>query len=290
MSNKSIVIMYAIDPSTDTIKLLIGKHSIYNDLMFIGGGKKKNESESLCVSRELYEETRGIFGSVSNTHKIIENESFEYKPIFLTRHIERRNKKISIKLKVSTFFLRIDYDENIGLKFKDRDENDENWRGVCFNELSDIVWIDLSKLNIFFPMFFCEDKIIIKEINKHSTLQILINSNEKKQLSTLSNPKSAVLISTGQQGQPDKVRVAEGNSSPAPFGGSPRCRRQLTGQQGQPDNRDNRTKSALPSATQVRGAFGNSSPRWTPLTTNQRFSDENDSWTTVCYRNKIHSI
>jgi 8-oxo-dGTP pyrophosphatase MutT (NUDIX family) len=221
--------MYAIDPSTDTIKLLIGKHSIYNDLMFIGGGKKKNESESLCVSRELYEETRGIFGSVSNTHKIIENESFEYKPIFLTRHIERRNKKISIKLKVSTFFLRIDYDENIGFKFKDRDDNDG---GVCFNELSDIFWIDLSKLNIFFPMFFCEDKIIIKEINKHSTLQILINSNEKKQVSTLYNPltsHSAVLRS-------------------------------------------------------------NSSPCWNPRTTNQGFSDENDSWTTVCYRNKIDSI
>jgi ADP-ribose pyrophosphatase YjhB (NUDIX family) len=44
----------------------------------------------------------------------------------------------------------------------------------------------------------------------------------------------------GQQGQPDKVRVPFGNS---------------------PDNRDNRTKSAFPSATQVRVPFGNSSPR-----------------------------
>jgi 8-oxo-dGTP pyrophosphatase MutT (NUDIX family) len=180
MSSKSIVIMYAIEPFTKTIKLLIGKHSVYNDLMFIGGGKKKTESDSLCVSRELYEETRAIFGPVETIHKLIDDESVEFRPIYIRRNIERRNKKISIQLKVTTFLLRINYDKNIGYKFKNRDKS-----GVCFNELSEISWIDLSKLNKFYPLFFEEDQRIIREVQKDSTFELLIKMNQQKQVNNL---------------------------------------------------------------------------------------------------------
>jgi 8-oxo-dGTP pyrophosphatase MutT (NUDIX family) len=180
MSSKSIVIMYAIEPITNKIKLLIGKHSVYNDLMFIGGGKKKTESDSLCVSRELYEETRAIFGPVTTIHKLIDSQSVEFRPIYIRRNIERRNKKISIKLKVTTFLLRINYDKNIGYKFKNREKH-----GECFNELSEISWIDLSKLNIFYPLFFEEDQRIIREVQKDSTFEFLIKMNQQKQLNNL---------------------------------------------------------------------------------------------------------
>jgi 8-oxo-dGTP pyrophosphatase MutT (NUDIX family) len=180
MSSKSIVILYAIDPNTNSIKLLIGKHSVYNDLMFIGGGKKKTESDSLCVSRELYEETRTIFGPVKTIHKLIEEQSVEHSPIYITRHIERRNKKISIKLKVTTFLLRINYDKNIGYKFKNRKKS-----GICYNELSEIFWINLSKLDVFYPLFFEEDQKIIREVQKESKFEKLIKLNQKKQVDIL---------------------------------------------------------------------------------------------------------
>jgi 8-oxo-dGTP pyrophosphatase MutT (NUDIX family) len=180
MSSKSIVILYAIEPVTNTVKLLIGKHSVYNDLMFIGGGKKKSESDSLCVSRELYEETRTIFGPVNTIHKLVKEQSVEHSPIYIKRHIERRNKKISIKLKVTTFLLRINYDKNISYKFKNREKS-----GLCYNELSDILWIDLSKLYVFLPLFFEEDQEIIKEVQKESRFEILIKLNQKKQVNIL---------------------------------------------------------------------------------------------------------
>jgi 8-oxo-dGTP pyrophosphatase MutT (NUDIX family) len=185
-SNKSIVILYAIDEN-NKVKLLIGKHSVFNDFMFIGGGQKKTESKSLCVSRELFEETRTIFGPVNTIHKLIDEQSVEHKPIYITRHIERRNKKITIKLKVSTFFLRINYDKNISYKFKNRKKS-----GVCYNELSDILWIDLSKLNLFYPLFFEEDQEIIKEVQKDS-FEILIKLNQKKQVNILLQTEPCII-------------------------------------------------------------------------------------------------
>jgi 8-oxo-dGTP pyrophosphatase MutT (NUDIX family) len=187
MSSKSIVILYSIDPNTNSIKLLIGKHSVYNDFMFIGGGKKKTESDSLCVSRELYEETKTIFGPVNKIHKLIEEQSVEHSPIYITRHIERKNKKISIKLKVTTFLLRINYDKNIGYKFRNRNKS-----GICYNELSEIFWIDLSKIDSFYPLFFEEDQEIIREVQKETRFEYLIKLNQKKQVDILLQSKYGV--------------------------------------------------------------------------------------------------
>jgi len=175
MISKSIVIFYS-ETDNGVIKLLVGKHSIYKDLMFIGGGKKKFETNSFCASREIYEETKTLFGPIDYLHDIIENDVFKCRPII----IERNMGKIKTDMRIHIYFARIPYIHDINTLFS-KILIDE----YCFNELSDLLWINLEDLEISKSLFFNEDSLLLSEIEKESNIKKLISINQSKQKITM---------------------------------------------------------------------------------------------------------
>jgi 8-oxo-dGTP pyrophosphatase MutT (NUDIX family) len=150
--------------------------------MFIGGGKKKKETNSLCASREIYEETKRIIGPISYLHEFIENNTFKCRPVSINRDITRKKKNITIKMRIHIYFVRIPYIHDISQLFKNKGNENEK----CYNELSDITYVNMKDLDKIKKEFFEEDLEILKTVNKESDLNKLININQRKQLKTLS--------------------------------------------------------------------------------------------------------
>lgn len=174
MLSKSIVIFYTYN---NGIQLLIGKHKIYNDKMFIGGGQKKGEDRDLCVSREIFEETRKIFGTVKDIYNLISEQTLKCGPFYINRLIERNNKTINLKLRINICFVRIPYMNNINELFQKR-----VIKAKCYNELSDIIWINIRDLNMIKEKeFFSEDVKVIEQLKKYNIYKLIeINDNIQK--------------------------------------------------------------------------------------------------------------
>ena len=176
--SKSVIIFYSYTPQG--IKLLIGKHSVYNDFMFIGGGRKKHESNSLCASREIFEETKSLFGSIDYLHTILSNQSFKCRPITIDRLIPKQNSILRIKLKIHVYLLRVPYIHNINNYF-----NQQRFVEECFNELNEMIWINLEDLPSLTHLFFSEDSQLLSLLQKESNLSKLININQRQQLENI---------------------------------------------------------------------------------------------------------
>lgn len=174
MISKSIVIFYSI--TENGIKLLLGRHSVYKDLMFIGGGKKRNESNSLCASREVFEETRKLMGPVEYIHNIIENKVFKCRPVKINRTIGNR----IINMNIHMYFTRIHYIPHLDNLFQ---KSDIDINDLAYNELCEMVWVDLEKLKNV--CLFEEDSDLLKQIEKESDLTKLIKINQSKQIETV---------------------------------------------------------------------------------------------------------
>ena len=179
MISKSIIILYSYNKQNKT-QILIGKHKEYNDYMFIGGGKKKTESMSMCASREIYEETKTLIGPIDYIHSFIRDSTFKCRPINVIRNIQRNDKTIDLRLQAHVYFMRIPYLSNINELFQEQVEHDD----ICYNELSEIRYVSLDEITKMKKEFFPEDIEILDQLHKESDLKKLININQRKQNKT----------------------------------------------------------------------------------------------------------
>lgn len=105
---KSVVI--PVVHTNDVTKFVVVQDSKYNELTFVVGGCKKNESIKQCAIRELYEETRGALGKIYERDLL-----FKYK--FESRNRSKLELKKDIKEGVfvtmvyNVFFVYIEIDD-----------------------------------------------------------------------------------------------------------------------------------------------------------------------------------